>query len=234
MIDLDGICYPVETYWCDKPHTHFVPSIQYSRGKPILTWFLEKGKIFNIGFYSNIYRPISFKLNIMIETTKFYILMQRTLVWWSYKVTVVWQIKSLCVHFLGNIAVDLDEIQCCHGMLVCWSFTQNYLYKYKIVFCASDSQGRELCCDFMLNIVLCQHTCQSICFKLGMMLNTMKWTVIPDWMTLNFTQGHGITGRQELVQSFCCKVTQSNSNVHDGWLCREMSEKVLHGEYRWY
>ena len=31
-------------------------------------------KNFNVGLYSDIYRPISFKLGMMIETTKLYIL----------------------------------------------------------------------------------------------------------------------------------------------------------------
>ena len=35
-IDLDGIFCTVETYWRDKPHTHFVLFIQFSKGRTIL------------------------------------------------------------------------------------------------------------------------------------------------------------------------------------------------------
>ena len=43
-----------------------------------------------------------------------------------------------------------------------------------------------------------------------------------------FTQGHGVTGKLELVQSFCCKVARHNPNVCDGLLCKEDDcEKVL-------
>ena len=28
----------------------------------------------------------------------------------SFKVTVVWEIKNFCVHFLANVSTDLDEI----------------------------------------------------------------------------------------------------------------------------
>ena len=34
---------------------------------------------------------------------------------------------------------------------------------------------------------------------------TNLYTLIPVWMTLIFTQGHRITGRLELMQSFCWK-----------------------------
>ena len=64
---------------------------------------------FNICLYSDIYR-ISFKLGLMIETTKFYILI---LVW----MTLVFiqghsymRTQKPSVHFLANIYINLDEI----------------------------------------------------------------------------------------------------------------------------
>ena len=73
---------------------------------------------------------------------------------------------------------------------------------------------------------MCQDTCEPICFRLGMMLNTTKvCCFIPVWMTLIFTQGHRVMGKVDLVQSFCCKVTWSNSNGHDGWLCKENDQR---------
>ena len=64
---------------------------------------------------------------------------------------------------------------------------------------------------------MCQDTCEPICFKLGIMLNTTKhYSLIPVLMTLMFTQGHRITGKLELVQSFCCKSCMKLLSVHDG------------------
>ena len=82
---------------------------------------------------------------------------------------------------------------------------------------------------YTLYIIVCQGTCELICFKLGMMLKTTKlYSVIPGWMLLVFAQGHRISGKLEFVQSFCCKVAWSNSNVCDGWLCKEANhEEVL-------
>ena len=40
-----------------------------------------------------------------------------------------------------------------------------------------------------------------------------------------------VTGKQELLQSFCCKVAWNNSNVPEGWLCKgDYCEEVLYGE----
>ena len=74
-----------------------------------------------------------------------------------------------------------------------------------------------------------QDAWKAICFKLGMKLNMTKlYSLIPVWMTLMFIQGHSITGKVELVQSFCCKVAWSNADVFDGWLCKEDDgEEVL-------
>ena len=73
-------------------------------------------------------------------------------------------------------------------------------------FYISNIQGRErLWCYFMkymFNIVMHQDTCEPICFKLGMVLNTTKlYSLIPIWMTLMFTQGHRGTGKVGLVCS---------------------------------
>ena len=68
-----------------------------------------------------------------------------------------------------------------------------------------------------------------------MMLDTTKLnSFILAWMTLMFTQGHThrVMAKLELVQSFCCKVSWINSDVLDGWLCREGDcKEVLYGKY---
>ena len=72
---------------------------------------------FNIGLYSDIYRPISFKLS-MIEATKLYIVI-------SVRMTIIFiqshsfmRNQKLGVHLLANLHVDLDEIQ--HVATTCW------------------------------------------------------------------------------------------------------------------
>ena len=73
---------------------------------------------------------------------------------------------------------------------------------------------------YMFNIVMCQDTCEWICFELGMMLSTTKlYSLIPVWMNLMFTQGYKITGKLEPVQSIHYKVAWSDLNVCDG--CEE-------------
>ena len=59
--------------------------------------------------YSDIYRPISFKLGMMIETTKLYILKLCDLGLHS-RSQLYKQLKT-GVYFLENFAFDLDEIQ---------------------------------------------------------------------------------------------------------------------------
>ena len=67
-IDLNGIWYTVETCWCCEVHTYFVLLI--SKGK-IPACVILFGQLY-IVLYSDIYRPISFKLDIVMETTKLY------------------------------------------------------------------------------------------------------------------------------------------------------------------
>ena len=90
------------------------------------------------------------------------------------------------------------------------------------LFCISNFKGQELCwCDSMkytFSIIMCPDTCELICFKLDMMLNTTELlfgSSLNDIEVDSRSQGYGKT---ELVQSFCCKVMWNNSNVHDGGL----------------
>ena len=99
-------------------------------------------------------------------------------------------------------------------------------------------QGRELCSHkflkYMFDIVMCQDTCIQMCVKLGMILNSTKfYSLIPEWMTLMCTQGHRVTGKLELVQSFCGKDAWSNSNVCDVDYVIKMTvtKSCKHGKY---
>ena len=121
----------------------------------------------------------------------------------------------------------MDEIQ--SVATTCW-FVEAYPTFFCVcVFFAQYSRVRTVLAWFLnyrLNVILCQDTCELICFKLGLMLNTTElYTLIPVWMTLMFTQDHRVTGKLVLVQSLCCKVAWSNANVCDGWLIREMTMK---------
>ena len=66
------------------------------------------------------------------------------------------------------------------------------------------------------------------------MLNmTTLYSPIPVWMTLMLTRGHRVTGKQELVQSFCFKVARRNSIIVMADYVREMTVKKsgTYGEY---
>ena len=91
---------------------------------------------------------------------------------------------------------------------------------------------RERWHDFMkytFHIIMCQDACELIWLKLCLMLNTAKLCFLfVVWMILMFIQGHRVTGKLELVQSFCCKVAWSSLHVCDGWLCKgDDCEEVL-------
>ena len=64
-------------------------------------------KLINIGLYSDIYRPISFKLAMMIGTTKIYISMSFWMTLSFIQGTVVREIKNFGVDFVfRNVAVE--------------------------------------------------------------------------------------------------------------------------------
>ena len=53
---------------------------------------------------------------------------------------------------------------------------------------------------YTFNIVLCWDSCESFCFKVGMILDTTKvYNLIPLCMTLIFTHAHRVTGNLERV-----------------------------------
>ena len=81
--------------------------------------------------------------------------------------------------------------------------------------------------------VLCQDTCEPICFKLSIMLDmTQLYSLISVWMILMFTQGHRVMGKLECVQPVCRKIAWSNWNAHDGWVWKgDDCEEVLYSEY---
>ena len=75
------------------------------------TYVISLKNSFNIGLFTDIYRPISFNL-------VWWFWYQFGWLWPSFKVTVVWEIKSFNVYYLANLSFNLDEI---HNQMVCWS-----------------------------------------------------------------------------------------------------------------
>ena len=130
-IDFDGILHTVETCLGDEPHTHLISSIQ---GRELyLCDLVKKNEHFNIGLYSGIYRLISFKLGIMIESTKLYILDDHDRIQ-SFKVTVVWAIRNFSMLYLRKFAIHVDDIE-----------YVGFLKLMLNLLCTSTIQGRELC-----------------------------------------------------------------------------------------
>ena len=116
-----------------------------------------------------------------------------------------------------------------------WPQSMGLLKLMLNLFCRSTIEGRGLCWQnfmkYMLNVVMCQDTCELICFKLGTMPNT---TILYSLIPVEWPEGHRLTGKVQLVQSLCCKIAWSNSNIHDGWFCKEDDcEKVLYVEWIW-
>ena len=132
-IDLSGMRYPVEPCWFDESHTHFISSIRYSRETTILVRFPQettiatttnknktkgnKGNI-NVGFYSDIYTPISFELRVLIGTTKLYILMPCSSDDLDVYSRSPFYEKKIPVHLLANLSIDLDDIR--YVATSCW------------------------------------------------------------------------------------------------------------------
>ena len=175
-------CWDVLQWWTSCSFFSCPFSIQ---GREV--YLCDFVKNVNIGLHSNISRTISFKLSMMIRTTRLYILMS---VW----ITLIFiQITSVSI---------FSEISWSIWMKFCKLPQPVVLLKLVLnLLCRSNVQGRELCRhDFRkgtVNIVLCQYSCELICFKLGMMIDSTKlYNLIPVWMTLMFTK---VTGKLELV-----------------------------------
>ena len=116
-----------------------------------------------------------------------------------------------------------DEETCWCDEETCWCDEETWWCDVETCWCDVETWcDLETCwCDvetyvFLENRRLTSSCVATLvnCFKFGMMLSTTNlYSLIPVWMTLMFTQGHRVTGKLELVQSFCWKVTWSSSNV---------------------
>ena len=115
-IAFNGIWYTVDTCWSDEPNPYLIPFGQRSRGETFVCYFFLFVYLFifrkALALYSHIYLLISFKLDIIIETAKVYILIP---VW----ITLTFKQSrgyvtnhKLTLPFPSNFSIDFDEIQC--------------------------------------------------------------------------------------------------------------------------
>ena len=78
---------------------------------------------------------------------------------------------------------------------------------------------------YMFNIVVSGHLWTDL-FQTCMRLDTCKlYSLIPVRMTLMFSQGHRVTGKVELVQSFCCELHEATQIFMMIDYVREMTVK---------
>ena len=101
------LCISTVIYsWVTSGQKPLISSIQYSRGRTLLMWFLLK-KSNNTGLYWDNYRLISLTLVVMIETTKLCILI-------SVRMTLTFIHGHSCMRNqklqCPNLGIDLDEI----------------------------------------------------------------------------------------------------------------------------
>ena len=83
--------------------------------EPYLYDFVKQN--FNIGLHSDIYRPVSFKLSMMVETTKLYILIYVWLTMTFIQGHDCTRNQKLWCPF-SKLSINLDEIQC--FATTCW------------------------------------------------------------------------------------------------------------------
>ena len=160
--------------------------------EPICVALLKQ--YFTIGLYSDIYRLISFTLGLMIGTTvssTFWCL--HGWPWPSFRVKLYEKSKTL-VPIFSDILLSIEM----KFSLLLW-FVEGHAIFWD-GWCLHKYCSRERTLLTWFYSVLCLDTCEQICFKLGMMLDTTRlYSFIPAWMTLMFTQGHRFTRKLELL-----------------------------------
>ena len=75
-------------------------------------------KKIDIGLYLDIYRPVFFKLSVMIETTKLYIFMSVWMTLIFIQGHSCMRNQKLWFNFLTNLGINLDEIL--YFATACW------------------------------------------------------------------------------------------------------------------
>ena len=112
-------------------------SIQWR--EPYKISFFKKSKV---GLYSDTYRPNSFKLDLIIEITILYILIQFRWPWLSFKVAGVWEFKTVGVSYSQKFPSWCGwNSVCCH---TCW-----FVEAHVKFICTSNLKGDTYWPDFI-------------------------------------------------------------------------------------
>ena len=97
------------------------------------SYLCDSEKKIMVGLYSNIYKPIYFKLGMLTETTKSYILISVWITLTFIQVhSFMWKQKLLCpLSQKSRRGFGWNSV-CCHNLLVCWSLC--WIYFAQAVF----------------------------------------------------------------------------------------------------
>ena len=166
----------------------------------------------NINLRSYICGPISFKLCLMVEVSELCCLVPvwQTLTFiQSHSCMRKQNLWCSCSHTFFHW--NSWNLMCCHDLLVCWN-------SHKIHVCTINIQRREACLsDFCLKNLY--NTC--LCLDSSSLVrDALNFTV---WMMLTVIKVLWVTLKLKHVQSFCCKVIWSSSNLAIVHCVRELS-----------
>ena len=165
-----------------------------------------------VGLYSDIFKQTSFKLGMMVENTKFYILIA---VWITLKFSPV-----SCVHF-SKISLP---IRMKFGMLHEQYSREKSLHTSRLVssrLCPSTAG----CSHLSMSSIVCIRDFMKYAPCVGTLVNlfvsNLAWcqsttklnSLIPVWIALMLSSGQSLMGKLELVRPFCCKVEANQMYV---------------------
>ena len=125
-MNLNGMWYTIVTCSCDEPHTHLFCPFSIQGREPYLCHFVNSKK--KISLYSDIYKPASFKLGMMIEITKLSVLIS---VWITLTIiqghSCMRNIKKLWCPFSHKCTYRFRwNSICCHNLLVHAKFMKQF------------------------------------------------------------------------------------------------------------
>ena len=173
----------------DEPRSCFISSNEYSREITLLCDYTQ------ISFHSEVYKPISLRAGMMIETTVPQFSTSLSDLDFDGKG------KTFALFFFFFFRKFLSRFE--------MSVLQQCFVYLKLLL----NLGREFNLgDFVKytqNIGMCWNANDPISFKLGMMIDTTKgYILILVWVTLMFTQGLRFTRKPELVHSLIHSVVK--------------------------